>query len=79
MRRLHRRKPDGPHPFVYPTIVGFSPSAFRADRLAAGLSLSALAAASHVGRETLGGWERGQHAPSRRLFRRVLDALWGNQ
>lgn len=77
MRRLHRRKPDGPHPFAQPTIAGFSPAQFRADRLEAGYSLSALARESGVGRVTLLGWERGEHLPSRRLFPRVLDVLWG--
>jgi DNA-binding XRE family transcriptional regulator len=77
-RRPHRRKPGGPHPFAQPTIEGFDPAKFRADRLAAGLTLTALAAASGVSRRTLSDWECVRQTPSPRVFQRVLDALRGD-
>jgi DNA-binding XRE family transcriptional regulator len=77
-RRPHRRKPGGPHTFAQPTIDDFDPAKFRADRLAAGFTLTALAAASGVSRRTLSDWECVRQIPSQRLFPRVLAALRGD-
>lgn len=62
-----------------PVVAGFDPAQFRADRLEAGLTVPELARRAGVGRETVAAWERGETLPSRRLFPRVLDVLWGDQ
>lgn len=73
-----RHKPYGPGDGL-PVIASFNPDQFRADRHAAGLSLSELARRAKVGRQTVSAWENGKAVPSRQFFPRVLDALWRDQ